>query len=592
MKKSYEKKCPTIHSPISGGFIEGTRSINNMEEIVNGFNKFFVNIGPKLAEEIKVDGIERDTGENIERNRSSMFLRAVEEKEIYDIVRGLKNKTSTDWNDIDMVTVKTVIDGIVKPLKYIFNLSFQKGVFPQKMKVAKVIPIYKTGERHHFTNYRPVSILSQFSKILEKLFIKRFDSFVEKYELLTDSQYGFRSNRSTALALIDLMEKITECMDNKRFALSVFLDLKKAFDTVNHEILLKKLERYGFRGVVLEWLKSYVGNRQQYVQINEYKSNLMDIACGVPQGSVLGPKMFIMYLNDICRVSQILKFVIFADDTNIMCSGVELPQVLEMITQELTILKKWFDINKLSLNLDKTKFMFFGNQKKNIKIEICVDNVYLETVNEIKFLGVIIDHKLCWKPHITYVRGKLARGIAVLGKAKHMLDQKALHILYCALLLPYMSYCVEVWGNTYKSNTQTITIIQKRAIRLINNVGYRDHTNALFVKMKAIKFQDLVEFKTAQIMYKVRNKLLPKEICKLFIEREGGYNLRGKWNLKIQSARTTLRTMSISIAGVKLWNSLTEEIKESKNINQFKIKYKNLILNNYKNEENGVNPGR
>lgn len=155
-----------------------------------------------------------------------------------------------------------------------------------------------------------------------------------------------------------------------------------------------------------------------------------------------------------------------------------------------------------------------------------------------------------------------------------------------------MSYCVEVWGNTYKSNTQTITIIQKRAIRLINNAGYRDDTNGLFFKMQAIKFQDLVEFKTAQIIYKARKKMLPKEICKLFIEREGGYNLRGKWNLKIQSARTTLRTMSISIAGVKLWNSLTEEIKESKNINQFKIKYKNLILNNYKNEENGVNPGR
>uniref|UniRef100_A0AAX7V8P7 Reverse transcriptase domain-containing protein n=1 Tax=Astatotilapia calliptera TaxID=8154 RepID=A0AAX7V8P7_ASTCA len=146
------------------------------------------------------------------------------------------------------------------------------------------------------------------------------------------------------------MEKITECMDNKRYALGVFLDLKKAFDTVNHEILLKKLEKYGFRGVVLEWLKSYVGNRQQYVQINEYKSNLMDIACGVPQGSVLGPKMFIMYLNDICRVSEILKFVIFADDTNILCAGGELPQVLEMITQELTILKKWFDIKKQKKN--------------------------------------------------------------------------------------------------------------------------------------------------------------------------------------------------------------------------------------------------
>lgn len=190
----------------------------------------------------------------------------------------------------------------------------------------------------------------------------------------------------------------------------------------------------------MDWLKDYFGNRQQYVQIDEYKSNLMHIACGVPQGSVLGPTMFIMYINDICSVSQNLKFVIFADDTNIFCSGVELPQVLEMITQEFTILMKLFDINKLSLNLDKTKFMLFGNQKKNIKVEICVDNEYLERVNEIQFLGVITDHKVCWKPHITYVRGKLARGIAILGKAKQILDQNALHRVAVAREVEQVTY--------------------------------------------------------------------------------------------------------------------------------------------------------
>uniref|UniRef100_A0A8C6M4T9 Reverse transcriptase domain-containing protein n=1 Tax=Nothobranchius furzeri TaxID=105023 RepID=A0A8C6M4T9_NOTFU len=575
-----------------GYFMEGTNTISKMNEVVDGFNDFFVHIGPKLAAEIKVDMIERETGGNIERNASSMFLRAVEEKEIYDIVSGLKNKTSTDFHDIDMLTVKRVIDGIVKPLQYIFNLSFQEGVFPQKMKVAKIIPIYKSGEKHCFTNYRPVSVLCQFSKILEKLFLKRLDNFVEKHDLLANCQYGFRNNRSTVLALMDLMEEITECMDNKKYALGVFLDLKKAFDTVDHKILIIKLEKYGFRGVVLDWIKSYVMNRQQYVQINEFKSKLMDIECGVPQGSVLGPKLFIMYINDICKVSKILKFVIFADDTNILCSSGEFQQVVEVITQELKILKTWFDRNKLSLNLNKTKFMLFGNHKKDINIEICVDNVYLERVNTIKFLGVIIDHKACWKSHITYVRGKLARGIAVLGKVKHFLDRKTLYMLYCAFILPYMSYCVEVWGNTYKSNIQTIIIMQKRAIRLINQEGYRAHTNALFIKTQALKFQDLVKFKTVQIIYKVRKGMLPIEISKWFLEREGRYNFRGKWNLKVQRVRTTLKRMSISIAGVKFWNELTEEIKDSSNVNQFKIKLKKEMLNKYKNEENAINPGR
>lgn len=164
-------------------------------------------------------------------------------------------------------------------------------------------------------------------------------------------------------------------------------------------------------------------------------------------------------------------------------------------------------------------------------------------------------------------------------------------VLYCFTTGIYELLCGGL-GNTSKSNTQTITIIQKRAIRLINNAGYRDHTNALFIKMQAIKFQDLVTFKTAQIIYKVRNKMLPKEISKLFIEREGGYNLRGKWNLKIQSVRHTLKSMSNSIAGVKLWISLSEEIKESNNIKMFKIKYKKQILSKYKNKENRINPGR
>uniref|UniRef100_A0A3Q3EXG8 Reverse transcriptase domain-containing protein n=1 Tax=Labrus bergylta TaxID=56723 RepID=A0A3Q3EXG8_9LABR len=331
-------------------FIDNDMTIDNMDDAVNGFNNYFVNVGPILAEKIPVSVRSDDKNYDfIDINPKSMFLTAVEESEIIEIVHKCKNKTSTDYNDIDMRIVKQVIQGIAKPLTHICNLSFKTGKFPRKMKIAKVIPLYKTGDKHHFTNYRPVSLLPQFSKILKKLFADRLNKFINKHNLLTDSQYGFRPNRSTSLAVIELIEKITNSLDQKNYAAGVFIDLKKAFDTINHDRLINKLERYGIRGVVLNWLRSYLHNRQQFVKLGEYTSSCLDIACGVPQGSVLGPIIFILYINDICKTSNILQFVLFADDTNIFCTGEDLQQLLELITSEMSKLKRWFDNNKLSL---------------------------------------------------------------------------------------------------------------------------------------------------------------------------------------------------------------------------------------------------
>lgn len=187
---------------------------------------------------------------------------------------------STDCDSIDMTIVKKVIEAIVQPLTYICNLSFKTGNFPKEIKTAKVIPLYKTGDRHQFTNYRPVSLLPQFSKILEKLFIYKF---IDKHKLLFESQYGFRAQRSSSMALLELIEEITSSIDKKKFAIGVFTDLKKAFDTINHKLLIKKLERYGIRGVVLHWIKSYLSNRQQFVKMGDFQSSNLDIACGVPQ---------------------------------------------------------------------------------------------------------------------------------------------------------------------------------------------------------------------------------------------------------------------------------------------------------------------
>ena len=264
--------------------IKKSKSVSNYKnEIADKLNNFFVNVGPNLAQNIKVGNKNIDVLQYMNnRNQLSMFLKSTDETEIKKIVNNFKSKTSTGYDDIDMCLVKKVIDYITVPLSKIFNLSFQQGIFPDRMKIAKVIPLFKAGQKDVFTNYRPVSLLPQFSKILEKLFCVRLDNFIDKCNILCENQYGFRSGRSTSLAIIDLIENITDMLDSKKNTIGIFIDLKKAFDTIDHVLLLNKLEYYGVRGIVNDWFVW-----KQFVLLDDIKSSLLAVLCGVPHGSIL-----------------------------------------------------------------------------------------------------------------------------------------------------------------------------------------------------------------------------------------------------------------------------------------------------------------
>ena len=246
-----------------------------------------------------------------------MFLSEANVSEIITIVSKLTQNKSTNCNDMNMSFVKNIIHLVVQPFTYICNLSFATGIFPDAMKIAKIIPLYKIGAKDEFNNYRPMSLLPQFSKILEKLFDDRLEHFICRNNILTDCQFGFRTGRSSNMAIVNLMEKIANSLDNKKAVIGVFIDLKKAFHTIDHAILLLKLNHYGIPN---QWVCSYLTHRKQYDQIKGTKSSLERILCGVPQGSILGPTLFNLYLNDICNVSSILEFTLFADDTNIIYS--------------------------------------------------------------------------------------------------------------------------------------------------------------------------------------------------------------------------------------------------------------------------------
>ena len=383
-----------------------------------------------------------------------------------NVVCALKSKTSCDKDNINMVVIKQIINEVLEPLTHICNASLSTGIFPSQMKDAKVVPLFKANDAKLFNNYRPVSILPQFSKILEKLINNRIIQFIKENKLLTDVQYGFRSEHSTALALTDLTEVITKSIDDRKYGLGIFIDLKKAFDTVNHSILLDKLNRYGIRGSAINLLRSYLTNRQQYVMYDNVRSSLTDIRCGVPQGSILGPTLFLLYINDMKNISKLLKFIIFADDTNLFYSSNNIKELQETVNNELKHLVKWFKVNKLSLNVTKTNYMLFTNKKGHHKLDIKIEQEAIMEVKETKFLGVIVDNQLNWKSHIAVVENKISKSIGILYRVKAKLNKSALYTLYCALVLPYLDYCCEIWGNTFKTKLNKVTKLQKRRSEL------------------------------------------------------------------------------------------------------------------------------
>ena len=561
---------------------EDKNIVKGKTNIANGFNNFFVNVGSNLAKNIPCHQEKSFYDFLGNKNTSSMFIEPVVQKEILNLTSQCKGKNSKDCNDISMKVIKNVMSSVIEPFTHICNLSFSTGVFPDAMKTAKVIPLHKSGAKNCFNNYRPVSLLPQFSKILEKLFDNRLQKFFDKHDIICKSQYGFRPNFSTSHALMELIEEITMAKDNNLKTIGVFIDLKKAFDTLNHNILLNKLEFYGIRGIANSWLKSYLSNRKQFVQLGEHRSQMRTILNGVPQGSILGPKLFIAYINDIQNVSNILKFILFADDTNAFSSSRNLRTLCKQVNTELNKLQVWFDVNKLSLNTEKTNYIVFtkNNCKEKDLLKLEINGIQINRVENTKFLGTIIDEKLNWKMHISVVKNKLAKILSIMYKAKKVLNEQSIFTIYNSLFLPHLFYCSEIWVNTYKSNIEPINVLQRKAIRIIFGLSKYDSTKPYFSRLKTLTFPDIIKYKTATVMYQAYHKKLPSNLQKCFVLRveTSTHKTRQIDNFITQYRRTCKRASCVSIVGQQLWNRLPKTVSQSKSIIAFKRNYKSLLL--------------
>ena len=467
-------------------------------------------------------------------------------------------------------------------------------MFPDNLKIAKVCPIFKAGEKADVSNYRPISILPSFSKIFEKIIYFRLISFINKHNILSSSQFGFRKNHSTFMPLLKLHDKVTDALEKNNYCVGIFIDLSKAFDTIKHDILLKKLEYYGIRGLPLNLIQNYLANRRQYVSYRNTVSDAETIRYGVPQGSILGPLLFLLYINDLPKISNILSFLIFADDTTIIYSNPNLIDLIDKLNSELQHLSEWFSANRLSLNTSKTNFISFGSRwNQNDKTidqsdqNIIINNEIISRVYYAKFLGVLIDSKLTWYNHINYISLKISRSLHVMNRIKHLVPKKTLLTLYYSLIYPHLNYCVIIWGSACKNALNRIKVLQKRAIRILDKNHWLAHTDSIFKHFQIIKLEDIYSLSCLIFMYKLKHNLLPDSCNNLATIRTANltisrhYDLRSEQEFVVPKHRTMAREKCIKIRGPKLWKKLPDEVKKQPTLPSYKKSLKQHFIKSY-----------
>lgn len=561
---------------------------NDAQQKANIFNDYFINIGKKMAQKIEKN---TDLPGSIYTDKyisSTVFLTPVTDNEIILFISKLKNRSAAGPDNITSDLIKAVHGNLIKPLKYLINLVFKIGILPAQWKESIVTPVLKAGDPSNPNNYRPISLINSFAKIFEQAIKNRLTSFFSSFSVLTDRQFGFRKETSTEHAVIDLIKKVVQNIDNDKKCVSVFLDLAKAFDTVSHGNLLDRLEQSGVRGPALNVLRNYLSDRIQKVRINNVLSEPSIINMGVPQGTVLGPILFLVYINLISNLCNFDGHIVsYADDTAIVFEGDSWDSALHKAEKGLISIYKWLNYSVLSLNTEKTKFMTFTllsddqPNKKNIFIHnnSCHNHQnctcpHISKVSKIKYLGVMLDHHLRWDEQITYINKRLRQLINKFYCLREILNLKNLRIVYNALVESIIRYCILAWGGLFQNNLHNLQVTQNMLIKIILKKNSLYSTEALYSESGIFDVKKLYIYQCLIWAFKSRN----------FLESYSSHNTRNVQNqsLKIPLFKKTHTQRFVFYFGPKFYNILPPCIKNISSIKRFKKEIKKFIATNKK----------
>ena len=576
--------------------------ITDKKQIAEEFNNFFINISSNIHSRLPNHN-STPISFSQPQGIHTFFLDPIDPQDIIEVSKIIKPKLSAGFDNISSKLMKDTIDLTAIPLAHIINLSFETGIFPDDMKTAKVIPIFKSANPNQVSNYRPISLLPAYSKLMEKIVYKKLHSFLEYHKLLYKHQYGFRSKHSTVHPIIHFLNFCSEAHDHSpsEITLSIFCDLSKAFDVIDHTILYEKLYRLGIRGSMLQWIRSYLTDRKQFVDIDGVKSSCKTVVHGVPQGSILGPLLFLLYVNDI-QFASTATVLSFADDTTLLVSSSNPADLIEKANLAMSQMHNYFTANKLLLNISKTKFMIIKPKQKSFDlsdISIILNGEKLQRVGNgnkeeaIKFLGIFIDENLTWKQHISHVKMKVSRTLFAINKVKNVLPSSSLEMLYYSLIHSHLTYGNLAWGNAAPNILKSLFLLQKKALRYIYKAKYNSHTEPLFKNAQILMLKDLYQSQVALFMHDYENNLLPSSFINTFSHNgDININCRTRFSHRIYLPRYTSRFSYDLPPHVfpRIWNNINDLFTAVDGRGEFKRKIKMDLLNGYKREVRCNNP--
>ena len=589
--------------------------ITDKSEMADHFNEYFASIGRLTANEVDPTNINFESFLPTSSQRS-IYLSPTVTEEVKEVIKNFKGKSSTDINNISMSLIKQIANEISSPLVHIFNLSFERGCVPEKFKMSKTVPVFKNTEfPQDMSHYRPISIINVFCKILEKLTFSRLMSFFIDTDFFYKSQFGFLEGRSTTHAILEMVDYISTALNNGEYCAGIYIDVKKAFDTVDHSLLIKKLENAGIRGIALDWFRSFLSNRCQRVKLGDFWSNNVKyIDISVLQGSILGALLFLVFINDLPR-SNNAKNIMYADDTSAMCKEKSLDLLKTTTEGEMNKIALWFKANKLQINAGKTKLMLFIPKHEKIpeQFELIMNTndpneddiskkIPVKRITEsnqryedrfVKILGFHLDEKLTFKYHLEIVSKKISRSLFSINRVKHILPLKCLKSLYFALIHCHLNYCSIILSAASKTLIKPIIKLQKRAIRIISNSKYNDHTGETFIRLNILPVKALIEFNVLNFMYLYSKNRLPAAFCNTFpmnnYNRVTDYNLRNPEQLSLPRHRyESIKKFPLYLFP-KAWNNLNTTYKYTTAKRQFQRCLKYDLLLKYTNPNNNCN---
>ncbi|CAK1593695.1 unnamed protein product [Parnassius mnemosyne] len=511
----------------------------------------------------------------------SLYLSPVDANELKKIITNLKNKKSCGYDNISIQIIKKSIEYISEPLVYLLNLMIETGTFPHELKTAKIKPLFKKGSKCNIKDYRPIALLSNFSKIFERIIYDRIIEFFKKYSIINKNQFGFQKNKSTTLAMYEILKEIWESLNNKTSCVGLFLDMSRAFDCVIYDVLLNKLDKLGIRDLALKLLESYLKNREQLTAIEKFdkisktfeevQSKPVKMTLGLPQGSILGPLLFLVYVNDLPNVTD-NRCVMFADDATIFIPDTQI-NFENNINKTLKIAVEWLNKINLNVNLTKTKIIQFRNYKtKSLNLNIADKDTQIETVDNINFLGVTIDCHLNWKSHIEKINKKISSYSYALSILAETTSVDVSRAAYFGQVYPLLVYGIIFWGNS--TNVQSTFILQKRCLRIIYNM-YSDETLRNVFKEKGYLTLTNIYILEISIFIKQNNK---------YFQIKSNLNSRPirsqyKNNLCTPKINNYMYYKSTFCTGIKIFNHLPPNIK-AMDLPRFKIHLKKWLIYN------------